>query len=183
MKETKRELRFFTIAEWDKEEEYLRMRHREGWKFVNLTVPGYYHFEKCTPEDVIYQLDYNEEGLKHKEEYVQMFRDCGWEYLQDYAGYSYFRKPVAAMKDGEEAIFCDDESRLDMMHRVLAGRYMPLLIILVLVILPNLYDQLHSTDADMPILFLLFFILLLFYLWVVASFLYRYMKLKNRLGK
>lgn len=48
---------------------------------------------KCTPEDVVYQLDYNEEGLTHKDEYVQMFRDCGWEYIQDFGGYSYFRKP------------------------------------------------------------------------------------------
>ena len=46
-----------------------------------------------------------------------MFADCGWEYLQDFAGYSYFRKPVAEMK-GEEAIFCDDASRLEMMRRV-----------------------------------------------------------------
>lgn len=29
-----------------------------------------------------------------------MFTDCGWEYLQDFVGYSYFRKPKAAMKKG-----------------------------------------------------------------------------------
>ena len=97
MREKKSEVRFFTIADWEKEEEYLRKRHREGWKFVRLSFPVY-HFEKCEPEDVVYQLDYNEDGVAHKEEYVQMFADCGWEYLQDFAGYSYFRKPVAGMK-------------------------------------------------------------------------------------
>lgn len=65
MKDTKKERRFFTIAEWDKEEEYLRKRHLEGWKFTYLVIPGIYHFEKCEPEDVVYQLDYNEEGLKN----------------------------------------------------------------------------------------------------------------------
>ena len=33
MREKKSEVRFFTIADWEKEEEYLRKRHREGWKF------------------------------------------------------------------------------------------------------------------------------------------------------
>lgn len=41
-----------------------------------------YTFESCPPEDVIYQLDYNKEGLDHKDEYIQMFQDCGWEYVQ-----------------------------------------------------------------------------------------------------
>ena len=78
----------------------------------------------------MYQLDYNEEGIKHKDEYVQMFQDCGWEYIQDYAGYSYFRKPVSQMQGKMEEIFCDDESRLEMMRRMFLGRYTPLFIIL-----------------------------------------------------
>ena len=78
MKEQKTELRIFTIAGWEKEEQYLRKRHREGWRFTELSLPGFYHFEKCTPADVVYQLDYNEEGLKHKAAYVQTFQDRGW---------------------------------------------------------------------------------------------------------
>lgn len=78
MKTRKTELRIFTIADWEKEERYLQKRHREGWKFRRVNLLGIYHFERCTPEDVVYQLDYNEEGLKHKDEYVQMFQDCGW---------------------------------------------------------------------------------------------------------
>ena len=128
MKNTKTEVRFFTITEWEKEQDYLRQQHQKGWKFVRVNFIGLYHFEKCEPEDVIYQLDYNPEGLEHKEEYVQMFRDCGWEYLQDYVGYSYFRK-AAALMDGEEEIFCDDASRADMMRRVFKGRMIPLFIV------------------------------------------------------
>lgn len=44
-----------------------------------------------------------------------MFRDCGWEYVQDYMGYSYFRKPAPASERDAE-IFCDDASRLEMME-------------------------------------------------------------------
>lgn len=178
MKEKKTELRIFTIADWEKEEQYLRKRHREGWRFVKVGLLGVYHFEKCTPEDVVYQLDYNQEGLEHKDEYVQMFRDCGWEYMQDFGGYSYFRKPVSEMQ-GEEGIFCDDESRLDMMRRVFSGRYFPLLIVLVLLILPNLFEQFQSSDADAPVLLVLFLVLFAVYLWIVVSFGYRYWKLKK----
>ena len=182
MKDKKLAPRIFTSADWEKEEQYLRKRHREGWKFVKVNLPGFYHFEKCPPEDVVYQLDYNEEGLRHKDEYVQMFKDCGWEYIQDFGGYSYFRKPVSQMQ-GEEEIFCDDESRLDMMRRVFAGRYLPILIILILLILPNLFEQFRSSDADAPVLLVLFLILLAIYAWAAASFVYRYWKLKKWLRK
>ena len=73
MKDRKREYRVFTIADWEREQDYLRKRHGEGWKFTGLTYPGVYHFVRCQPEDVVYQLDYNEEGIKHKDEYVRMF--------------------------------------------------------------------------------------------------------------
>ena len=82
--ETKKVFKFFTIFEHEKEEDYLREMHRSGWKFVRVTGLGIYHFEACPPEDVIYRLDYNPEGLNHKEEYVQMFHDCGWEYIQEF---------------------------------------------------------------------------------------------------
>lgn len=119
--ETKKTVKLFSVVDWEKEQNYLREMHRQGWKFVRLTALGVYHFEKCEPEDVIYQLDYNADGLAHKEEYVQLFADCGWEYLQDYLGYSYFRKS-ASQTDGAEEIFCDDASRLQLLERVGRGR-------------------------------------------------------------
>lgn len=112
-----------------------------------------------------------------------MFQDCGWEYIQDYAGYSYFRKPVSQMQGKMEEIFCDDESRLEMMRRMFLGRYTPLFIILVLLILPNLFLQLHSKEPDAPVLVVLFLILLAAYGWVFASFARQYWKLKRRSGK
>ena len=133
---TKKQFRWFTIFEYEKEQEYLRKMHASGWKFVKVTGLGSYHFEECTPRDVIYQLDYNSDGLAHKDEYLQIFRDCGWDYIQDYAGYSYFRKEVG--EDGvAEEIFCDDESRLQMMNRVIKGRMIPLLVLFFAILLPQ----------------------------------------------
>ncbi len=134
---TLKQFRWFTIYEYEKEQEYLRDMNKKGWRFLKVTGFGTYHFEECAPEDVVYQLDYNQEGLKNKDEYVQMFADCGWEHLQEYAGYSYFRKKTSEM-NGEEEIFCDEESRLKMMERVFKGRMLPLLLIFCCVLIPQM---------------------------------------------
>lgn len=141
--ETKKQFKWFTIFEYEKEQDYLQNMHKSGWKFIKVKGLGMYHFEKCIPQDVVYQLDYNKEGLTHKEEYLKMFDDCGWEYIQDYVGYSYFRKQVSENGEADE-IFCDEESRMQMMERVIKGRMTPLLVILFAVLLPQLIINLFS---------------------------------------
>ncbi len=133
---TKTEFRYFSIFNHEKEEEYLQEQHKHGWKFIKVTGLGKYHFEECESEDVVYQLDYNPEGNVQKEEYVQMYADCGWEYIQEYAGYSYFRKATKDMNENEE-IFCDESSRLAMLERVYKSRLLPLLVIFTACLLPQ----------------------------------------------
>ena len=128
MSEIKKEMRWFSIMDYEKEGKYLSKRHLEGWKFKNVTFPGIYTFEKCKSESMVYQLDYNPEGLKNQSEYVRMFEDCGWEYVKEFGGYCYFRKPADMMQQKEE-IFCDDISRLDMVNRIFRGRMIPLIVI------------------------------------------------------
>lgn len=175
----KKEFKKFSITEYDKEQAYLREMHKHGWKLVLVTGIGTYHFEECEPADVVYQLDYNQEGLAHKEEYVKMFEDCGWEYLQDFWGYSYFRKPVGIMNE-EEAIFCDDNSRLEMLQRVFRGRVIPLLIIFSLILIPQLITQFMNGEI---VLGCVFAVLLIVYLAVFASFAIKYSEYKRRIGK
>lgn len=174
--ETKKEFKIFTIFEYEKEQEYLREMHNSGWKFVRVCGVGMYHFEKCDPEDVVYQLDYNKDGLEHKEEYIRLFADCGWEYLQDYAGYSYFRKPVS--EDGEaEEIFCDEESRMEMMERVIKGRMLPLVILLTCVLLPQFVNFTFNRHEYTISVFLGSVIAL--YIGIFVSFAIQYGRYKN----
>ena len=153
MKEIKRTCKWFDITEYEKEAEYLREMHIQGWKFLKFTIPSIYKFEKCEPEDVIYQLDYNKEGNEHKAEYLQMFSDCGWEYIGETVGYSYFRKPISAVNGDDEEIFCDESSRLAMMERVYKGRLTPLLVIFCACLLPqfvlNLTNERYGLAAFM----------------------------------
>lgn len=175
--ERKKEFRWFTIWDYEKEQEYLRHRHQQGWKFVKVTGLGIYHFEKSQPEDVVYQLDYNQEGRANKEEYVQMFADCGWEYMLDYAGYSYFRKPAAAM-NGDEEIFCDDASRVQMMERVYKGRMTPLLVLFCCLLLPQLV--LNLTVYKNYLLAVVYGGILGLYVCVFLHAAFKFGKYKNR---
>ena len=180
--ETKREFRYYTIVEYDKEERYLQKRHSEGWKFVEVTGIGMYHFEKCEPEGVVYQLDYNQEGIADRGEYIQMFADCGWEHVTDYVGYSYFRKPVSEMT-AEEEIFNDDNSKLEMLQRIFKGRMIPLFIVFFLYlflqfILPNL---LEGTIISAVVVWLR--ALLLVYIIVTVHFCIKYLALRRRVKR
>lgn len=177
---TKKEFKWFTIFEYEKEQEYLREMHKKGWRLVKVTGIGMYYFESCQPEDVIYQLDYNKEGAEYREEYVQMFQDCGWEYLLDFVGYSYFRKPVAEM-NGEESIFCDDESRLEMMQRVFKGRMIPILLLFAFIVLPqflvNVFVQLRLGMA------MCYGALIVLYLSIFVTYIVKYSVYKKRVKK
>lgn len=179
MKENKTEFRYFTIMEYEKEQDYLREMHKKGWKFTGVTLPGFYHFAKCEPEDVVYQLDYNQEGLAHKEEYVQMFQDCGWEYLLDFVGYSYFRKPAFELKE-EEGIFCDDASRLEMMKRVFKGRMIPLFTIFGCLVVPQLFSQYSLGGITNP-LFITYVVLFVIYMAIFISYGLSYRRYKKNI--
>lgn len=174
---------FFTIPEYEEEQEWLRKMHNEGWSLADAWLPGIYRFKECLPEDVIYQLDYNPEGRAERSEYIQMFHDCGWEYITDMAGYSYFRKPVSEMVENEEEIFCDDASKMDMMERVYKGRMIPLLVILFAVILPQLFLQASMDYWINHVVFVIYILLLIVYIAVIVRFKTQYTTLKKRLNR
>lgn len=179
MKNCKRAIKYFTIMEYDKEQEYLRSMHQKGWKFTGVTFPCIYRFESCEPCDVVYQLDYNAEGINNLSEYIQMFRDCGWEFICNFAGYSYFRKPVSEMQD-EEEIFNDDNSKLEMLKRVFKGRMIPLLIIFACIICPQLLLQATTPTTAGNIIFITYCILFILYVSIFVSTWIHYNRLKNR---
>lgn len=183
MKNTKTEFRFFTITEWKKEEKYLREQHKNGWKFVSVNLIGLYHFKKCTPKDVIYQLDYNTDSVTQKDEYIQMFKDCGWEYIQNFCGYSYFRKAESDMDGNMEEIFCDDDSRLEMMKRVFQRRMTPLLAIFFLIIIPQIFLQSHIDSPANHVLTIIFIIMFILYLVLFLAFGIQFWKYYKSINK
>lgn len=184
MRDTKRKIAFFTVPEYEREQKWLEKQHKSGWKLIKATVPFFYKFKKCEPEEVVYQLDYNEEGLKHKDEYVQMFKDCGWEYITEMMGYSYFRKPVSQMNEKEE-IFSDDDSKMDMIGRVFKGRMIPLFAIFFLIIIPQLTMRFvnHKKLLLGEIVFWIYVVMFVLYITVFVQFAVQYARLKKKMRR
>ena len=68
--------RICTIADYDREAIYLRGMHAQGWKlkevsYSNLVVAVKYTFEKCQPEQVVYQLDFYPMKKSERASYLQ----------------------------------------------------------------------------------------------------------------
>ncbi len=131
-----REYHYFLLTEYEKEEIFLREKHSKGYKLVKVTLPGFYYFEKCEPEDVVYKLDFNPQSAKDKQSYLQMYADYGWEYMQDLNEYSYFRKSACNTADIDTEIFNDDQSKLEMVKRIFLNKMVPFLGIFLLCVIP-----------------------------------------------
>ena len=177
MSTTKTQMKWFDVTDHEKEQEYLREMHKNGWKMVSVKV-CVYTFESCEPEDVIYQLDYHAE-MEDRDAYLQMFRDCGWEYIQDSMGYSYFRKSAKEMQSGEERIFSDDESRIAMWDRVFKGRVKVLLILLCAVLIPGALNAYNLGYAGGAAVFWVYVVMIGLYIVILGKFAWKYNKVKS----
>ena len=127
--------RIFTIADYEREALYFREMHAEGWKlkevtYSNLVVAVKYTFEKCQPEQVSYQLDFYPMKKSERASYLQLFKDCGWEHITDFNGFSYFRKLHSGIEsDAEFEIYNDAAGKLAMVKRILTMRMLPILLL------------------------------------------------------
>lgn len=144
--------RIFTIADYEREALYFREMHAKGWKlkevtYSNLVVAVKYTFEKCQPEQVSYQLDFYPMKKSERASYLQLFKDCGWEHITDFNGFSYFRKLRSGIEsDAEFEIYNDAAGKLAMVKRILRLRLVPVLLLLAIHI-PFLVKLLNRSNA------------------------------------
>ena len=74
------EFRIFTIVDLDKEEEYLHEMHLKGWRY-RTSCFGFFYFDQCQPEDIIYRI-YDSRFLKKYKHELHDFRNRGWELIE-----------------------------------------------------------------------------------------------------
>lgn len=55
----KKEMKIFTLSEYEEEEQYLNQMARSGYLFEKVTLPGVYHFRKIAPVNMVYRIDFN----------------------------------------------------------------------------------------------------------------------------
>lgn len=174
-----RKMRLFTIADFKEEEEWLEEMHRSGWKLIGMTPPCFFYFARCRPEEVVYQLDFRNRREGYGSAYVQMFRDCGWEYVDSCMSFHYFRKPSALM-EGEEEIFSDDVSRADLLGRIWKWRMMPVFCVFFGCLLPQIWQGvLGNVSRDM--IFYLSCGILFLYLWIIFHVGMKFFRMKRLL--
>jgi len=77
---SKVQFKIFTILDENKKEEYLHEMHLKGWRYRTSRF-GFFYFEECQPEDIIYRI-YDSRFLKKYKHELQDFRDRGWELIE-----------------------------------------------------------------------------------------------------
>lgn len=157
-------IRLFTIADYEEEEIWLREQQKKGLRLVKMVPPCFYTFEEVTPEDVVYRLDY--QNKEADEDCKKLYADFGWEYAGRCAGWNYFRKPSAEIESEEESeIFSDNDSKLDMLQKIITTRMLPLMIIFLCCIIPNLMRTRGGSTGDY-IITGVFMVLALIYIYL-----------------
>lgn len=155
--------RLFTIADYEREALYFREMHAKGWKlrkvsYSILLFAVKYTFEKCQPEQMSYQLDFYPMKKSERASYLQLFKDCGWEHITDFNGFSYFRKLHSGIEsDAEFEIYNDAAGKLAMVKRILTRRMLPILL-LFLALLPVFSKFVSGGSSFSWVVFLIFII-------------------------
>ena len=110
-----------------------------------------------------------------------MYRDYGWEYLQDLNEYSYFYK-TAGDSEEENEIFSDNASRIDMMDRIYRRKMLPILVVLLCCLIPQSVWYLNgSLAAGMTIaLSVMWMLLILFYVYLIVRCMAGFSRLRKK---
>ena len=148
MKNKKTMFRIYTLFEYEEEQAFLEEQHRKGWRCTGFKIPGFYSFEKCDPEEATYRIDFADTKCSDETSYRQLFADNGWEFLWAVNGFSIFRKMPGSNGGKEEnEIFTDHESKISMMKKIQKRRLLPLVLIFLCLIVPNIIKLFRSNSA------------------------------------
>ncbi len=161
-------IRFFTIADFEEEEIWLRKQHLAGWKFVTMHIPCFYVFESCEPADVIYRLDYRHN--EQTDDYLAMLRDFGWEYCGNCLGWLYFRKPADQAETEEDLeLFSDNQSRVNQVRKIILTRLLPVEGIFLCCVIPNFirFNSSGSTGTGSMFFSVFFSVMFFLYLFLI----------------
>ena len=173
--------RLVTIADYEREAVFLGEMHSKGWKlrkvsYSILLATVKYIFEKCQPEQVSYQLDFYPMKKSERASYLQLFKDCGWEHITDFNGFSYFSKPYSEIEsDAEFEIYNDAAGKLAMVKRILTMRMLPILLLFsaLLPIFSKLVSGVSYFSWELFLIFIIDGVLLIVFAIQISYILWR----------
>ena len=160
------QFRIFTIVDLDKEEEYLREMHLKGWRYRTNRL-GFFYFEQCQPDDVIYHI-YDSRFLKKHKHELQNFRNSGWELIE--TGFcSILRKPASNLLPEDQVFYRNHPLKWEMVISRLRSSIATLLGGLVVCLI--LYRENLSSS---------FFLIFGIYGLMISYLIYGYFRLKRK---
>lgn len=119
MKTKKRTIKFFTVANFDKEERYLEKMAASGWLFEKYRFPFYY-FKRNTPKKITYHIDFKEDQ-KDLSEYLSIHEDAGFQNVFQYpllnGAWMYFTHQDAP-NEPKSKLYTDSESLIELCKRI-----------------------------------------------------------------
>ena len=163
---SKVQFRMFGILDYDKEEDYLREMYLQGWRYRTNRF-GFFYFEQCQPDDVIYHI-YDSRFLKKYKHELQDFRNSGWELIE--TGFcSILRKPASNLLPEDQVFYRNHGLRWEMVISRLRSSIATLLGGLVVCLI--LYRENLSSS---------FFLIFGIYGLMISYLIYGYFRLKSK---
>ena len=103
---------------WQDEEEeaWLHAMSTRGLHLQALPFPTIYKFEVDNPRNDYYRMDYIVDKKDYLN-YLQLFRDTGWEHIGEMGGWQYFR--TAAEGSSIPEIYTDNDSKAQKYQRLI----------------------------------------------------------------
>ncbi len=162
---SKLQFRIFTILDEDKKEEYLHEMHLKGWRYRTSRF-GFFYFDQCQPDDIIYCI-YDSRFLKKHKHELQDFRNRGWE-LIGAGSCSILRKPASAILS-EDQVYMSKGLRWEVMRSRL--RSCTATFLGGLVVCMSLFKEELSIS---------FFIIFLLYAFLISYLIHGFFRLKRK---
>ena len=162
---SKVQFRIFTIVDLDKEEDYLHKMHLKGWRYRTSRL-GFFYFDQCQPDDVIYHI-YDTRHLKKYKHELQNFRNRGWELIE--SGSCLILRKSSSDILPEDQVYMSKDLRWEVMRSRL--RSCTAAFSGGLVVCMSLFRE----DLSMS-----FFIIFLLYACLISYLIYRYYRLKRK---
>ena len=114
--EMKKVWRFYNIAEYEKEEQWINEMAKEGWQLTAIGLCRYI-FRRGTPGEYIYKLDVVERTASDevKESYFNFLTECGIRVVGEFKDWLYLQKKAA---DGPFDMKDDTYAKLRTVNKV-----------------------------------------------------------------
>lgn len=147
-------IRFYTLGQYPQEEKWLEEMAAQGLIIQKSILPCFYIFKKEKPQNLIYRYDFVA-GENDRQERISFYEEYGWRYVTGMNDFMLFVHTADDASSKALDIFSSDQSREEMIIRILKKRMLPLGMVFLLMVMISLYLWLKQAEFDTRIIFLI----------------------------